>query len=1782
VSGNAVTFTPQTPYPASTVMNMTACNLADEAGNTACQSGGTFTTAATVDHTAPTVTISPANGTTGVGLNTQVVLTFSKSINPGTITSSSLGVFNGDVSIGYGYSISRDNRTVVVNPGGAAWASGATITVALTGGIQDLSGNGLAPTSSQFTLTTALPGGAPSVIAMRPGNGATSVPANTVITLFTNAALNPSTVAGALHVADNGALVTGTVQVLSNGQAIEFTPTTAFGAGDLVQVFLGSTAQSTDGVPLNGFSGQFTVAGSPANTPAQVQAVNPFPNATNVALNTILQVVYNQALTAVTVNNSNVTLYQYSTNSYLTPTVSLVGGGQLIQIQPTANLAANTQYQVCVAGVLNVDGVPVANYCFNFTTGAATDTVAPTVVAVAPANGATNIGTNAVVSVTFSKAINPVSVTGSTIQLSAGATIETPASISFSADYKRVSITPQAPLPSSTLMTIAINGATSQAGVGVATQGTTFTTMAGPDFGAPVVIRSSVFNGQPNVPVNSVFSMQFNKAMDTGSFNPANVYVSGGIANSIVPSTVSWSTDQTTVFLVPNNALNPGEPYSLCSYYLTDLDGNAQQNFCASFSTVFVANTNPPTVAGTSPGNSAINVPTNSPVQVQFSEPIQQTSIGQVTLMAGAHAVAFTASFLNGNQFLILTPNVPLAANTAYTLTITGVKDTAGNTMTGSVAVNFTTGATFNVVAPTVVSSDPANGTYGVGLNVAPRIVFSEPIDQLTIPHGLSLFYQCNGCGGPVVAGTVTVAANLLSATFTPSATLLPNTQYQLYLCGYTDIAGNNGNCFSATFWTGTSADTGHATVTTINPANGQTGVPLNAQVMAVLSDDLDPTTISNSSIRVTPQGGSAVAGTVSLSNANTLMFVPSGALSASTVYNVAVSGFNDTEGNAVTAFASTFTTGTTSFGGGSFTLKGTSPVNGATNVSVMSPVTFTMSNLINAASVNPNTVYVYVNSNGNDVIAGTYSVSGNAVTFTPQTPYPASTVMNMTVCNLADEAGNTACQSGGTFTTAATVDHTVPTVVISPSNGTTGVGLNTQIVLTFSKSINPGTITASSLGVFNGDVSIGYSYSISRDNRTVVVNPGGAAWASGATITVALTSGIQDLSGNTLAPVSSQFTLMTALPGAAPSVIAMRPGNGATSVPANTVITLFTNAPLNASTVAGALHAADNGALVTGTVQVTSNGQAIEFTPAAALGAGDLVQVFLSSGAQSTDGVPVNGFSGQFTVAGAVTNTPSQVVAVNPFPNATNVPVNTILQVGYNQGLTAVTVNSSNVSLYQYSTNSYLTPTLSLVGGGRVIQLQPTANLAANAQYQVCVAGVLNVDGVPMANYCFNFTTGAATDTVAPTVVAVAPANGAKNIGTNAVVSVTFSKAINPVSVTGSTIQLSAGTTIETPASISFSADYKRVSITPQAPLPSSTLMTIAINGVTSQAGVGVATQSTTFTTMAGPDFAAPTVVQVSVQSNQTVGTNATFAMQFNKPMDPGSVNPAGNQYVYVYDNSAGAYVATTITFSADSTTVMLKPTANLTASHNFNMCSLYMMDLSGNAQTNFCVGFSTGTATITMGPLVVQVSPTNAMTSVPINAPLDILFNEPIDAASLAGVTLKQGASVVPTIPVVFDGDKGVRLLPTVPLAVSTSYTINVTGVLDITGNAQTAFPSQSFTTGTGINLVRPTVVSTNPTNGQTGVPVTTTVQVVFSEPMDVASFDPTNSFYLYDNATATIVPATISFSANSATATLTPTSNLTGGGVSYTMYIGWNAALYDVSGNQLGGMTIAFKTQ
>lgn len=103
-------------------------------------------------------------------------------------------------------------------------------------------------------------------------------------------------------------------------------------------------------------------------------------------------------------------------------------------------------------------------------------------------------------------------------------------------------------------------------------------------------------------------------------------------------------------------------------------------------------------------------------------------------------------------------------------------------------------------------------------------------------------------------------------------------------------------------------------------------------------------------------------------------------------------------------------------------------------------------------------------------------------------------------------------------------------------------------------------------------------------------------------------------------------------------------------------------------------------------------------------------------------------------------------------------------------------------------------------------------------------------------------------------------------------------------------------------------------------------------------------------------------------------------------------------------------------------------------------------------------------------------------------------------------------------------------------------------------------------------------PTVLSTGPANGVTGVPITTAPFITFSEPMDSTTMTGT-TFTLSNSTGGGIVAATVTLSADGTTATLTPSSSLDPS----TLYRATvTIAARDLSGNRLAAdFTWSFTT-
>lgn len=191
-------------------------------------------------------------------------------------------------------------------------------------------------------------------------------------------------------------------------------------------------------------------------------------------------------------------------------------------------------------------------------------------------------------------------------------------------------------------------------------------------------------------------------------------------------------------------------------------------------------------------------------------------------------------------------------------------------------------------------------------------------------------------------------------------------------------------------------------------------------------------------------------------------------------------------------------------------------------------------------------------------------------------------------------------------------------------------------------------------------------------------------------------------------------------------------------------------------------------------------------------------------------------------------------------------------------------------------------------------------------------------------------------------------------------------------------------------------------------------------------------------------------------------------------------------------------------------------------------------------------CLGGGGGSAAVvTVLPAVTSVLPASAATGVALNSIVIANFNKALDPLTVttATFTLSQGTTPV-SGSVVYSG-KVAAFYPSTNLASGLVYTATVTtGVKDVLGNAFSSDFSWSFTTSSALDSSAPTVSSVTPIGGATAVALNASINATFSKPMDPISIT-TSTFTLAHGSTS--ASGTVTYSGNTSTATLQPTSNL-----------------------------------
>ncbi len=193
-------------------------------------------------------------------------------------------------------------------------------------------------------------------------------------------------------------------------------------------------------------------------------------------------------------------------------------------------------------------------------------------------------------------------------------------------------------------------------------------------------------SAQLDIAVSSPVTVTFNAAAQPSTISFTLKSPSG----ATVASTVSYNSSDTVATLTPTAALAYATTYAITLNGAQDSFGNSPVLW--SFTTAG------PTVVTVSPPANSTGVAASFVVTASFNEAVQSSSItsADFTLKtASGTVVPATVSYSASTSTATLTPIAALAYSTTYTVTLSGVTDSAGHTMANPFAWTFTTAPAF-------------------------------------------------------------------------------------------------------------------------------------------------------------------------------------------------------------------------------------------------------------------------------------------------------------------------------------------------------------------------------------------------------------------------------------------------------------------------------------------------------------------------------------------------------------------------------------------------------------------------------------------------------------------------------------------------------------------------------------------------------------------------------------------------------------------------------------------------------------------------------------------------------------------------------------------------------------------------------------------------------------------------------------------------------------------------------------------------------------------------------
>ena len=415
------------------------------------------------------------------------------------------------------------------------------------------------------------------------------------------------------------------------------------------------------------------------------------------------------------------------------------------------------------------------------------------------------------------------------------------------------------------------------------------------------------------------------------------------------------------------------------------------------------------------------------------------------------------------------------------------------------------------------------------------------------------------------------------------------------------------------------------------------------------------------------------------------------------------------------------------------------------------------------------------------------------------------------------------------------------------------------------------------------------------------------------------------------------------------------------------------------------------------------------------------------------------------------------------------------------------------------------------------------------------------------------------------PTVASTAPVSSEIDVSVGTFPRATFSRAMDPSTINGSTVTLT-GPAGPVTATVSFDAPSRTVTLTPAASLAFSTTYGVTLaSSIKSSDGAPLGTAYTwQFKTQAPPppDVAATSPGDLATGVSPNISARATFTRQ----LAPSTVTATS----FTLRDGTGALVPASVSYDSTTRQATLRPSVALALAGTYTArLGASITSTDGVPMASAYVWSFSVAAVAPAPPTLTAFTPVAGSGSVSTATAATATFSRGMDPNTLttASFTLTSAAGSVPGT-VSYDAPSATATFtPAVPLTPSTTYTAQLAGTISAADGTPFAATSWGFTTVDG-----PKVTSVNPADGTAYVDRASVVKATFSRSMAPASIT-ASTFQLYA-ADGTVAPATVAYDDSTFTATLTPSSQLLGG-VTYAASV--SGSVRSTDGTPVGSNTV-----